>query len=75
MYNKTTLTHRRRTVKQCKDRWHKVNKLTDLFECCHVKARRVFTSGYSNDGWRQQMGSIWKTTKITKMLLGPLCLH
>ncbi|TVU00915.1 hypothetical protein EJB05_53646, partial [Eragrostis curvula] len=50
-YNKTTEPLRRRNLKQCKDRWHKINRWTDLFECAYVKARRVFTSGYSNQMW------------------------
>jgi hypothetical protein len=48
-YNKTTPANKRRTAKQCMDRWHKVNKFTDLFECSYVKACRVFISGYLNE--------------------------
>ncbi|XP_004966767.1 glutathione S-transferase T3-like [Setaria italica] len=50
-YNKTTPPLRKRNLKQCKDRWHKINRWTDLFECAYVKARRVFTSGYSDQMW------------------------
>ncbi|XP_040384164.1 uncharacterized protein LOC102700270 [Oryza brachyantha] len=50
-YNKTTPPLRKRNLKQCKDRWHKINRWTDLFECAYVKARRAFTSGYSNQMW------------------------
>ncbi|RLM75644.1 uncharacterized protein C2845_PM15G03170 [Panicum miliaceum] len=50
-YNKTTPPLRKRNLKQCKDRWHKVNRWTYLFECAYVKARRVFTSGYSDQMW------------------------
>ncbi|CAD6213099.1 unnamed protein product [Miscanthus lutarioriparius] len=50
-YNKTTPPLRKRNLKQCKDRWHKINRWTDLFECAYVKARRVFTSGYSDQTW------------------------
>ncbi|CAL5079979.1 unnamed protein product [Urochloa decumbens] len=50
-YNKTTPPLRRRNVKQSKDRWHKINRWTDLFECAYVKARRIFTSGYSDQMW------------------------
>ncbi|CAD6340724.1 unnamed protein product [Miscanthus lutarioriparius] len=39
-YNKTTLSHWKRNLKQCKDRWHKINRWTDLFECFYVKARK-----------------------------------
>lgn len=47
-YNMTTPAHRRRNPKQAKDRWHKINKWTDLFQCAWVKARRIYTSGYSD---------------------------
>jgi len=50
-YNKNTPPLRKRNLKQCKDRWHKINRWTDLFECAYVKARRVFTSGYSDQMW------------------------
>ncbi|XP_021305445.1 glutathione S-transferase T3 [Sorghum bicolor] len=50
-YNKTTPPLRKRNLKQCKDRWHKINRWTDLFECAYVKARRLFTSGYSDQMW------------------------
>ncbi|PUZ40583.1 hypothetical protein GQ55_9G436000 [Panicum hallii var. hallii] len=50
-YNKTTPPLRKRNLKQCKDRWHKINRWMDLFECAYVKARRVFTSGYSDQMW------------------------
>jgi hypothetical protein len=50
-YNKNTSPLRRRSVKQCKDRWHKINRWTDLFECAYIKARRLFTSGYSAKMW------------------------
>jgi len=30
-YNKTTPPLRKRNLKQCKDRWHKINRWTDLF--------------------------------------------
>jgi hypothetical protein len=50
-YNKTTPALRKRNMKQCKDRWHKINRWTDLFECAYVKARRLFTSGYSDQMW------------------------
>ncbi|KAK8447233.1 hypothetical protein SEVIR_8G028800v4 [Setaria viridis] len=50
-YNKTTPPLRKRNLKQCKDRWHKINRWTDIFECAYVKARRVFTSGYSDQMW------------------------
>ncbi|RCV34254.1 hypothetical protein SETIT_7G146500v2 [Setaria italica] len=50
-YNETTSSQRRRNAKQAKDRWHKVNKWTDLFHSAWLKARRVFTSGYNDQMW------------------------
>ncbi|CAL4987517.1 unnamed protein product [Urochloa decumbens] len=50
-YNKNTPPLRRRNLKQSKDRWHKINRWTDLFECAYIKARRIFTSGYSDQMW------------------------
>ncbi|RCV26482.1 hypothetical protein SETIT_5G248900v2 [Setaria italica] len=50
-YNETTPSHRRRNAKQAKDRWHKVNKWTDLFHGAWLKARRVFISGYNDQMW------------------------
>ncbi|CAL4915175.1 unnamed protein product [Urochloa decumbens] len=75
-YNKTTPAHRRRTPKQCKDRWHKVNRLTDLFECAYVKARRVFTSGYSNEQWMEAAhGFYLSDNKNNKDVVGPFMLE
>ncbi|TVU20934.1 hypothetical protein EJB05_30540, partial [Eragrostis curvula] len=50
-YNRTTPPLRKTNLKQCKDRWHKINRWTDLFECAYVKACRVFTSGYLDQMW------------------------
>lgn len=50
-YNQATVKNRWRTAKQVKDRWHKINKLTNSFNDCWVKARRVYTSGYSDEMW------------------------
>jgi hypothetical protein len=50
-YNETTPSHRKRNAKQAKDRWHKVNRWTDLFHNAWLKARRVFTSGYNEQMW------------------------
>jgi hypothetical protein len=74
-YNKTTPALRRRSLKQCKDRWHKVNKLTDLFECAYVKARRVFTSGYSNEQWMEAAHNFYLVdNKDNKDVVGPFML-
>ena len=51
MYNETTPSHRRRNAKQIKDRFHKVNKWTDLFHSAWLKARMVYTSGYNDQMW------------------------
>jgi len=50
-YNETTPSHRRRNAKQIKDRFHKVNKWTDLFHSAWLKARMIYTSGYSDQMW------------------------
>ncbi|CAO2210939.1 unnamed protein product [Urochloa humidicola] len=75
-YNKTTPAHRRRTPKQCKDRWHKVNRFTDLFECSYIKARRVFTSGYSNEQWMEAAHEFYLSdNKSNKDVVGPFMLE
>ncbi|CAD6239546.1 unnamed protein product [Miscanthus lutarioriparius] len=69
-YNKTTPPLRKRNLKQCKDRWHKINRWTDLFEYAYVKARRVFTSGYSDQTWTDAAHKFYvEDNKVTK--LGP----
>ncbi|CAL5023240.1 unnamed protein product [Urochloa decumbens] len=74
-YNKTTSPFRRRSVKQCKDRWHKINKWTDLFECAYVKARRVFTSGYSAEMWLDAAAKLYvDDNKDSKDVTGPYML-
>lgn len=50
-YNKTTQQNRWRSPKQAKERWHEVNARTDLFQGCWLKARRTYTSGYSDQMW------------------------
>ncbi|RLM74683.1 uncharacterized protein C2845_PM15G18960 [Panicum miliaceum] len=50
-YNNTTPSHRRRNAKQAKDRWHKINKWTDLFHSAWLKARRIYTSGHNDQMW------------------------
>jgi hypothetical protein len=66
-YNKTTPARKRKGTKQCKYRWHKVNKMTALFECSYFKAHRVFTSGYSNEQWFY--------SKDNKYVVGPFMLE
>ncbi|CAO2205284.1 unnamed protein product [Urochloa humidicola] len=74
-YNKTSPPLRRRSAKQCKDRWHKINKWTDLFECAYVKARRVFTSGYSNEQWLEAAHKFYLSdNKDNKDVVGPFML-
>ncbi|KAF2922433.1 hypothetical protein DAI22_07g113200 [Oryza sativa Japonica Group] len=50
-YNKTTPQNRWRSPKQAKERWHKLNTRTDLFQGCWLKAKRTYTSGYSDQMW------------------------
>jgi len=53
-YNVTTPSHRQRNMKQVKDRWHKINKWTELFHCAWLKARRLNTSGWNDQMWIDQ---------------------
>jgi hypothetical protein len=53
-YNQSTPKIRWRTTKQVKDRWHKINRFTNSFNDCWLKARRVFTSGYSDEMWLEK---------------------
>lgn len=74
-YNKTTPPLRRRNAKQCKDRWHKINKWIDLFECAYAKARRVFTSGYSAEMWLDAAHKFYvDDNKECKDVVGPYML-
>ncbi|KAG2620042.1 hypothetical protein PVAP13_3NG103001 [Panicum virgatum] len=50
-YNLTTPSVRRRTLKQAKDRWHKINKLSDLFHNAYLKAQRIYTSSFNEEKW------------------------
>lgn len=50
-YNGTISSHRIRTMKQVKDRWHKINKLADLFHSAYLKAQRLNTSGFNEEKW------------------------
>ncbi|AQK95220.1 Ribosomal protein-like [Zea mays] len=50
-YNLTTEKPRWRTKTQVKERWHKLNRWTNLFNDCWLKARNIYTSGYSDQMW------------------------
>ncbi|CAO2041859.1 unnamed protein product [Urochloa humidicola] len=50
-YNETAPSHRARNAKQIKDRFHKVNRWTDLFHSAWLKARMIYTSGYNDQMW------------------------
>uniref|UniRef100_J3L075 Uncharacterized protein n=1 Tax=Oryza brachyantha TaxID=4533 RepID=J3L075_ORYBR len=50
-YNKTTEQKRWRNSKQAKERWHNINARLDLFQGCWLKAKRTYTSGYSDQMW------------------------
>ncbi|CAO2187489.1 unnamed protein product [Urochloa humidicola] len=72
-YNETTPSNRRRNVKQSKDRFHKVNRWTDLFHSAWVKARRIFTSGYNDEMWIEKAHAFYlEDNKDQK--LGPFVL-
>nr|XP_034586529.1 glutathione S-transferase T3-like [Setaria viridis] len=76
-YNKKTAPQRARNAKQAKDRWHKINKLCDLFECAYLKARRVYTSGYSDQMWMEAAEDFYVEDSKNdegKPMLGPFTL-
>ncbi|XP_015695773.1 uncharacterized protein LOC102700081 [Oryza brachyantha] len=50
-YNPTTPGNRKRNLKQAKDRWHEINRWTDLFNDAWIKAQIIFTSGYNDQMW------------------------
>ncbi|CAN6238539.1 unnamed protein product [Urochloa humidicola] len=72
-YNETTPSHRRRNWKQAKDRFHKVNRWTDLFHSAWVKARRIFTSGYNDEMWIEK-AHVFYIEDNKKQKLGPFVL-
>ena len=72
-YNMTIPSHRKRNSKQAKDRWHKINRWTDLYECAYLKARRLFTSGYSDQMWIDAADKFYLVDN-KKVKLGPFVL-
>ncbi|CAN6288537.1 unnamed protein product [Urochloa humidicola] len=72
-YNETAPSHRRRNAKQIKDRFHKVNKWTDLFHSAWLKARMVFSSGYNDQMWIETAHAFYIKDN-EKLNLGPFVL-
>ena len=72
-YNMTVPSHRKRNSKQAKDRWHKINRWTDLYECVYLKARGLFTSGYSDQMWIDAANKFYLVDN-KKAKLGPFVL-
>jgi len=72
-YNRTIPSHRKSNTKQAKDRWHKINRWIDLFECAYLKARRLFTSGYSDQMWIDAADKFYLVDN-KKAKLGPFVL-
>ena len=72
-YNETTPSHRRRNAKQIKDRFHKVNKWTDLFHSAWLKARMIYTSGYNDQMWIEK-AHVFYIKDNEKLNLGPFVL-
>jgi hypothetical protein len=72
-YNETTPGNRKRNLKQAKDRWHKINRWTDLFNNAWIKAQRVFSSGYNEQMWLEKAHSFYiednKKLKLTTFVL------
>ncbi|KAF2910962.1 hypothetical protein DAI22_11g142100 [Oryza sativa Japonica Group] len=72
-YNETTPSHRRRNAKQIKDRFHKVNKWTNLFHSAWLKARMIYTSGYNDQMWIEK-AHVFYIKDNEKLNLGPFVL-
>ncbi|KAG2562102.1 hypothetical protein PVAP13_8KG275900 [Panicum virgatum] len=72
-YNDTTPSHRRRNMKQVKDRWHKVNRWTNLFHCVWLKARRLNTSGWNDQMWIDEAHK-WYVSDNEELKLGHFVL-
>ncbi|CAO2185468.1 unnamed protein product [Urochloa humidicola] len=71
--NETAPSHRARNAKQIKDRFHKVNKWTDLFHSAWLKARMIYTSGYNDQMWIEKAHSFYLQDN-KKLGLGPFVL-
>ncbi|KAF8719792.1 hypothetical protein HU200_024549 [Digitaria exilis] len=72
-YNETTPSHRARNAKQIKDRFHKVNRWTDLFHSAWLKARIVYTIGYNDQMWIEK-AHVFYIEDNKKLNLGPFVL-
>ncbi|CAL4898559.1 unnamed protein product [Urochloa decumbens] len=72
-YNETTPSHRARNAKQIKDRFHKVNRWTDLFHSAWLKARMIYTSGYNDQMWIEK-AHVFYIEDNKKLKLGPFVL-
>ncbi|CAO1942146.1 unnamed protein product [Urochloa humidicola] len=72
-YNETTPSHRVRNAKQIKDRFHKVNRWTDLFHSAWLKARMIYTSGYNDQMWIEK-AHVFYIEDNKKLKLGPFVL-
>ncbi|CAN6215258.1 unnamed protein product [Urochloa humidicola] len=72
-YNETAPRHRSRNAKQIKDRFHKVNKWTDLFHSAWLKARMIYTSGYNDQMWIEK-AHVFYIEDNKKLGLGPFVL-
>ncbi|CAL5002358.1 unnamed protein product [Urochloa decumbens] len=72
-YNETAPSHRTRSAKQIKDRFHKVNRWTDLFHSAWLKARMVYTSGYNDQMWIEKAHAFYLEDN-KKLGLGPFVL-
>ena len=60
-------------MKQVKDRWHKVNRWTDLFHCAWLKARRLNTSGWNDQMWIDEAHK-WYLSDNEELKLGHFVL-
>ncbi|CAL4963255.1 unnamed protein product [Urochloa decumbens] len=72
-YNETTPSHRARNAKQIKDRFHKVNKWTNLFHSAWLKATMVYNSGYNDQMWIEKAHAFYLEDN-KNLNLGPFVL-
>ncbi|CAN6227509.1 unnamed protein product [Urochloa humidicola] len=70
-YNETAPSHRTRNAKQIKDRFHKVNRWTDLFHSAWLKAKMIYTSGYNEQMWIEKAHAFYL---VDNKKLGPFVL-
>jgi hypothetical protein len=59
-YNLTTPKNRLRAERQVKERWLKINRWATMFNNCWLKARRLYTSGFSDEMWLEKAHKLYE---------------